>query len=152
MRFVPLDERSQLDSTHDPKSRIRASMDLAANRLTRTEAFTSEGKFDQACEELGGYLGLIDNVRAFMGSMNREKGSTRDLYRHLEIALRAHIPRLAVMRRITPAAYAGNLKNAEEFVKDTRAEALDSFYGHSVLREGTVEKKTDNPPDESKRP
>jgi hypothetical protein len=135
MRFISPDERSQLTAAKDSKSRIRTTIDLAASRLTRTEEFTSEKKFAQASEELGGYLGLIDNVRAFLVGMNRDKGSTRDFYRHIEIALRAHIPRLAVIRRTTPAEYAGNLKAAEEYVRDARAEALDSFYGHSVLRD-----------------
>jgi hypothetical protein len=84
--------------------------------------------------------------------MNRDKGSTRDLYRHFEIALRAHIPRLAVMRRSTPAAYAGNLKAAEEYVRDARSDALDSFYGHSVLREDQLERKPEVPRDGVKRP
>jgi hypothetical protein len=151
MRFVPLDERSQLNATRDPKSRIRTTIDLAEGCLTRGEAFTSQAKFDEASEELGYYLGLMDNVRAFIGAMNHDKGSTRDLYRHLEIALRKHIPRLAVMRRDTPAEYAVNLKAAEEYVRDARAEALDSFYGHSVLREGAGERKPEPPPEENKR-
>ncbi len=156
MRFVSLDERSQLTAAKDSKSRIRTTIDLAASRLTRTEEFTSEKRFAQASEELGGYLGLIDNVRGFIAVMNRDKGSTRDLYRHLEIALRAHIPRLAVIRRTTPAEYAGNLKAAEEYVRDARAEALDSFYGHSVLREdaGGAKKPegSKDSPEGSKRP
>jgi hypothetical protein len=129
-------------------------MDLATNRLTRTEEFTSAKRFDQASEELGGYLGLLDNLRGYIGSMNRDKGSTRDLYRHFEIALRAHIPRLAVMRRSTPAAYIGNLKAAEEYVRDARSDALDSFYGHSVLREDQLEKKPESrrDPERPKRP
>jgi hypothetical protein len=152
MRFVSPEERSQLTAAKDPKSRLRTSIDLAASRLIRTEEFTSQKRFDQASEELGGYLGLIDNVRAFIGGMNRDKGSTRDLYRHLEIALRGHIPRLAVLRRTTPAEYADNLKAAEEYLRDARSEALDSFYGHSVLREGAVEKKPEGPPEGGKRP
>jgi hypothetical protein len=156
MRFVSPDERSQLTAAKDSKSRIRTTINLAASRLTRTEEFTSEKRFAQASEELGGYLGLIDNVRGFIAVMNRDKGSTRDLYRHLEIALRAHIPRLAVIRRTTPAEYAGNLKAAEEYVRDARAEALDSFYGHSVLREdaGGAKKPegSKDSPEGSKRP
>ena len=152
MRSVSREERSQLTAARDPKSRIRISIELATSRLTRTEAFTVAGKFDQASEELGSYLGLLDNVRAFIGGMNRDKGSTRDLYRHLEIALRAHLPRLAVMRRSTPAEYAGNFKAAEEYLRDARSEALDSFYGHSVLREGPSDKKPEGPPERSKRP
>jgi hypothetical protein len=155
MRFISLDERSQLTAAKDSKARIRTTIDLAGGRLTRTEEFTSEKKFTQASEELGGYLGLIDNARSFIGAMDHDKGSTRDLYRHLEIALRAHIPRIAVMRRATPAEYAGNLKAVEEYVRDSRAEALDSFYGHSVLREGAGGDKKPEAPrasPEGKRP
>jgi hypothetical protein len=154
MRFVSALERSQLVAAKDSKARLRASMDLATSRLTRTEEFTSLKKFDQASEELGGYLGLLDNVRAFIRSLNHEKGSTRDLYRHFEIALRAHIPRLAVMRRTTPADYAGHLKDAEEYLRSARAEALDSFYGQSVLRDDAVEKKPEGTrdPEGVKRP
>jgi len=147
MRCVSSSERSELTAARDPKSRVRTTIDLAATRLTHSEELTSQQQFDRASEELGGYLGLIDNVRTFIGSLNREKGSTRDLYRHLEINLRAHIPRLAVMRRSTPAAYAGNLKDAEEYLREARAEALDSFYGQSVLRDAPAEKKPEGAKD-----
>lgn len=154
MRAISTEERSQLSAIRDPKSRLRSSIELAELRLTHTEQFTSERRYDQASEELGSYLGLLDNTRAFIGGMNHEKSSTRDLYKHFEIALRAHLPRIAVMRRSTPAQYAGNLKDAEEYLRDARAEALDSFYGHSVLRESPVEKKPEAPrnPDGGKRP
>lgn len=145
MRCVSSLERSELIAAKDSKSRVRTTIDLAATRLTRGEELTSQKQFDRASEELGGYLGLIDNVRTFISGLNRDKGSTRDLYRHLEINLRAHIPRLAVMRRSTPAEYAGNLKDAEEYLREARAEALDSFYGQSVLREAAPEKKPEGP-------
>jgi hypothetical protein len=157
MRVVSREERSQLTASRDPKARLKLSIDLSLNRLTRVEDFTSRKEFDKALEDLGGYLGLIEDVRAFFGGMNRDKGSTRDLYRHLEIALRAHIPRLAVVRRTTPAAYAIRIKAAEEYVRETRADALDSFYGHSVLREDSSsgDKKPEGskePPEGAKRP
>ena len=112
MRFVSREERSQLTAARDAKARLKTSIDLALNRLTRVEDSTSQKNFVQASEELGGYLGLIADVRAFCGGMNRDKGSTRDLYRKLEITLRGQIPRLAVVRRTTPAAYAGHFKAA----------------------------------------
>jgi len=156
MRFVSRSEREQLSAARDPKARVRTTIDLAEDHLTRAESYTAEKKFVQASEELGGYLGLIDNALGFIGDLVRDKGSTRDLYRHLDIALRAHIPRIAVMRRSTPAEYAGNLKAVEEYARDTRADVLESFYGHTVLR-GAPEsqKKTDktkNLPEENKRP
>lgn len=157
MRFVSRTERTQLDAARDPKSRLRSAIKLAEDRLAKAENLTSQKAYDEASIELGGYLGLIGDLRAFIATLDHEKGSTRDLYRHMEIAVRQHIPRLAVMRRSTPAFYSIHIKDAEEYIKDTRAEALDSFYGHSVLREPALEKSPTpetpkGPPDSIKRP
>jgi hypothetical protein len=156
MRIVTHAEREQLNAARDPKTRVRTTIDLAADHLTHAEYYTAEKKFVQASEELGGYLGLIDNAVEFIGDLAHDKASTRDLYRHLDIALRAHIPRIAVMRRSTPAEYARNLKAVEEYARDTRADVLESFYGHTVLRgDPEYQKKTDktkNQPDENKHP
>jgi len=155
MKFVSRDERSQLTAARDPKSRVKTTIELAEDHLSRAEDLTSQKKYDGASEELGSYLGLIDDARDFIGAMNRDKNSTRDLYRRLDISLRAHVPRLAVMRRTTPAEYAVNIKAAEEYTRDTRTEALESFYGHTVLREDPNVKKATKPkeqPEENKHP
>jgi hypothetical protein len=156
MKFVSRAERDQLNAARDPKARIRTTIDLAADHLTRAENFTADKKFAHASEELGGYLGLIDDGVEFIAGLARDKSSTRDLYRHLDIALRAHIPRIAVMRRSTPAEYASNLKAVEEYARNTRADVLESFYGHTVLRgEVSNDKKTDktkHSPEENRRP
>jgi len=135
MRLISRSERSQLDETRDAKTRLRATMTFAEEHLVHAENFTEQKKFDEASAELGSYLGLIGDLRDYVSKLNSDKNSTRDICRHLEMDVRPHIPRLAVMRRITPASYSLYIKDAEEFIKDTRAEALDSFYGHSVLRE-----------------
>jgi hypothetical protein len=156
MKVVARAERDQLNAARDPKARIRATIDLAADHLTRAENFTADKKFAHASEELGGYLGLIDDGVGFIAGLMRDKSSTRDLYRHLDIALRAHIPRIAVMRRSTPAEYAANLKAVEEYARDTRSDVLEAFYGHTVLRgDPDYQKKTDktkNSPEENRRP
>lgn len=151
MQFVSRDERSQLTATRDLKSRLRTTLDLAEAHLGRAEDSTTQKKFDQASEELGRYLGLIDDVRQVLGTLDRDRNATRDLYRRFDIALRAQVPRLAVMRRTTPADYAIHLKAAEEFVRQTRTEALESFYGHSVLRDDPDDPKKPEP-EGSKRP
>lgn len=156
MRFVPRDERSQLTGAKDSKMRVRLSLELADARLTRIEELTSQKHFELASEALGNYLGLIEDAKHFIGSLIQDKNSTRDLYRRLDIALRAHIPRLAVARRATPNEYAVHLKTAEEFARTTRSEALESFYGNTVLREpGRADKAGANkssPAQENKRP
>jgi hypothetical protein len=151
MRFVSRDERSQLTATKDSKSRLRITLELAEAHLGRAEESTTQKKFEQASEELGRYLGLIDDVRQVLSALDRDRNSTRDLYRRFDIALRAQVPRLAVMRRTTPADYAVHLKAAEEFARETRTEALESFYGHSVLREDPDNQKKPEP-EGNKRP
>jgi hypothetical protein len=154
MRFVSRDERSQITAESNPKSRLKETMTLAEDHLARAEALTTGGKFDAASAEVGCYLGLMDNLRKFLNAMDPNKGSTRDLFRHFEIAVRAHLPRFAVMRRTTPVAYALHLKDAEEYIKDARSAALDSFYGQSVLRESpkTAAPIQPDPPETTKRP
>jgi hypothetical protein len=156
MLFVSRDERSQLTASKDPKTRLRLTIDLSLGHLSLAESHTSQGQFTSAAEEMGRYLGLVDDARVFLLAMNRDKDSTRDLFRRFELALRAQLPRLAVMRRDTPADYSGNIRMAEEFVKSARSEALDSFYGRSVLREGApVDKRPESvkdPSEENKRP
>jgi hypothetical protein len=150
MHFVSKSERSQLDGTRDGKARLRETMALAEVRLTRAEQMTNDKNFTEALGDLGGYLGLIGDLRDYFAKLDQGKNSTRDLYRHFEMQVRAHIPRLAVIQRTTPAAYVRNIKDAEEFIKDTRSEALDSFYGHSVLREPPPEKAQTPPPGTAK--
>ncbi|MFY9618987.1 MAG: hypothetical protein WAM70_01305 [Pyrinomonadaceae bacterium] len=154
MRFVARDDRSQLTTTRDAKGRVKLTIELAEARLTNIEALTSHKEFEKASEAIGTYLGLIEDAMRFIGSMPREKSSTRDLYRRLDIALRAQIPRLAVMRRDTPSDYAIHLKAAEEFARNTRTEALESFYGNTVLREDPERKADANKatPQDNKRP
>src|SRR5436853_2661843 len=101
MKFVSRDERSQLCAARDPKARLRTTIELAESHLSDAENRTLQKKYDHASEELGSYLGLINDALDFIGGMNHDKNSTRDLYRRLDISLRAQVPRLAVMRRTT---------------------------------------------------
>jgi hypothetical protein len=153
MRFVARDERSQLTTAKDAKARVRLSIELAEARLTQMEESTAQRKHEETAEALGGYLGLVEDVMKFIGTLPRDKNSTRDLYRRLDLALRAHLPRLAVMRRETPSEHAIHLKAAEEFTRDTRSEALEIFYGNTVLREPPAKADANKAtPRDNKRP
>ena len=120
--------------------------------MKRAETATDQKKFEESLSEVGRYLGLIDDVLAYIATLSRDKGSTRDLYKHFEISVRPHIPRIAVMRRSTPVEYAMRLKDAEEYVKDARSEALDSFYGQTVLRERPTPEQSPSPQEQKDSP
>ena len=49
------------------------------------------------------------------------------------------------MRRATPLEYATRIKEVEDFARDGRTEALNAFYGHTVVRE-----RPKTPPEDSK--
>ena len=53
------------------------------------------------------------------------------------------------MRRNTPLEFAVWIKHVEDFARDGRTEALNSFYGHTVVRE---QKTTDDKPKEIPTP
>ena len=152
MHFVSKSERSQLDGTRDSKARLRETMTLAEARLTHAEQMTTDKNFTEALADLGGYLGLIGDLRDYIARLDQNKNGTRDLYRHFEMQVRAHINRLGIIQRTTPAVYVRNVKEAEEFIKETRSEALESFYGHSVLREPQPEKAQTPGPGNGKDP
>ncbi|HEX2271180.1 MAG TPA: hypothetical protein VHH35_16665 [Pyrinomonadaceae bacterium] len=135
IKLITKEERMQIDQQGDAKGRIRQTIELAAARLTRAEQLTRQSNYDAAGAEVGGYQALMEDALDFMSTMKRDSNKTRDLYKRLELALRAHGPRLTTMRRETPLEYAVWIKKVEEFARAGRTEALNSFYGHTVVRE-----------------
>ena len=146
LKVIPRGERSQLESTKDQKDRLRLTLDLAVAHLTLAEQLTMQTEYEKAQEEVGMYHALIENSLDALGALKRDSGKTRDLYKRLEMALRAHGPRLTSMRRVTPLEFAVWIKKVEDFARAGRTEALNSFYGHTVVRE--PQKKDQEKPEE----
>jgi hypothetical protein len=106
LKVIPKDERARLDQEKDPKDRLRLTLDLAVAHLTLAEQLTMQTEYEKAQEEVGMYHALIENSLTALGSLKRDSGKTRDLYKRVEMALRAHGPRLTSMRRVTPLEFA----------------------------------------------
>lgn len=160
MKFVPHSERAQLSSTRDTKARMRATVELAEARLGRAEELTAGQQFDAASAELGIYQGIIEDALYYMSESKNENNKQRDTYKRLELALRTHCARIEAIRRITPAEYAVNIKAICECARNARSEALNAFYGDTVVREVSREEAKpagssnakDSAPDSLKRP
>lgn len=144
LRTIPPAERAQLNEARDPKMRMRSTLDLANLHLQRAEKAATEQQFDASLMELGNYLALIEDGFRFLAGLNSERGKNRDHYKHLELALRAHGPRLTAMRRITPLEYATRIKEVETFAREGRTDALNAFYGHTVVRDGRKKQDDEN--------
>ena len=138
MKFVPRNERSQLSATRDAKSRTRAAIELAELRLARAEELTGMQQYDGASAELGVYQGLIEDA---LYSLNETKkvNKQRDIYKRLELSLRSHCARIEAIRRVTPNEYAVNIKAICECARKVRTEALNGFYGDTVVRQDSLD-------------
>lgn len=159
MRFISKEEQTQVAEAREGKVRLRITIALAEGHLSNAEALTSQERYDSASAELGRYTALVEDALKFLGQMSRESNRTRDLYKRLELALRADSPRLTSLRRITPLDYAIRIKEIEDFTRKGRTEALNSFYGQTVVREGRQKKPADekrpkeaSPAPETKQP
>ena len=136
----------QIEQTgKDSSRRLKLTIEFATAHLGVAEQHTAQGNFEAAQTEVGMYYALIENVRTFMSTLKRDSNKTRDLYKKLELALRAHGPRLTAMRRITPLEFAVWIKHVEDFARDGRTEALNSFYGHTVVRDQKPDKSNEKP-------
>jgi hypothetical protein len=138
MKFVSRGERTTLSATHDAKARMKATIELAEARLVRAEQLTAEQNYNAASAELGAYQGLIEDALDYMDDITKNDNKLRDTYKRLELALRAHCMRLEAIRRVTPSEYAVHIKAICECARNARSEALNSFYGDTVVPAATL--------------
>jgi hypothetical protein len=146
LKVIPKEERAQLEAENDTKDRLKVTMQFALAHLETAERHTAQSNFEQASTEVGTYHALIENALNLLAALKRDSTRTRDVYKRLELALRAHGPRLTAMRRITPIEFAVWIKKTEDFAREGRTEALNSFYGHTVVREKTQSEKPSEKP------
>ena len=137
MKFVSRNERTVLSAARDAKARTRTAIELAEARLSRAEQLTAGQQYEAASAELGVYQGIVDDALDYLDRY--ESGKQRDIYKRLELSLRAHCARLESIRRVTPSDYAVHIKAICECVRDARTEALNAFYGDTVIRDASPE-------------
>ncbi len=135
MKFVSRDERNQLAATRDRHVRTRTSLEFAESHLHRAEELSIAHQYDTAAEELGNYQGVIEEALRFLDDNGKNSGKARDLYKKIELTLRAQAPRIETIRRTTPYEYAVNVKGVVKFTREARTIALNAFYGDTVMRE-----------------
>ena len=148
LKIIPKEERSQLELEKDITDRLKMIIQFALGHLKAAERHTAQSSFEAASAEVGTYHGLIEHALTMLKDLRRDSNKTRDLYKRLELALRSHGPRLTAMRRVTPIEFAVWIKKAEDYAREGRTEALNSFYGHTVVRE----KKAADKPSETPSP
>jgi hypothetical protein len=140
MVYIPESVRTQLLSARDEKARTRLSIELGEARLARAEQQTELKQFNAATAELGVYQALFEDALQYL---HRAGGSnSRDHFKRLEQTLHRHAARIETIRRTTPSEFSGNIRTLIKIVRDLRTEALEAFYGNTVL--GANHKNTTN--------
>lgn len=135
VKLISKEDRARVDSAKDIKARLRTTIELAEGHLSDAEARTTQEDYDAASAALGKYRALIEDALNSLNLLSRDHNKTRDLYKRLELALRAQGPRLTAIRRTTPLEYAVWVKELEEFARRGRTDALNSFYGNTVIKD-----------------
>ncbi len=135
LRYLPQDVRSRLDAERDPKSRARLGMLIAEECLERAAQFADQDQFVAATGQVGVYEAVVEDTIDFLHRPGRANNKQRDIFKRVEITLRAHVTRLESIRRELPSQHAVYLLDAIEFVRDHRDKALGAFYDDNVIRE-----------------
>ena len=148
MRHIPDAVQRQLAEEHDLKSRTRLTLELADATITRSAECVAAERFEQATGELGIYEALVADVIRFVHASGPVKNKQRDLFKRIEMALRAHVPRLETIRRSLPSRHAVYVKITIEFVQEQRDSALNAFYDDTVIPE---QRQSGNKPPASER-
>jgi hypothetical protein len=147
LKVISRVERAQIDEEKDSKERVKTTLELAESHLANAANKTAQQDFDAAAAEAGRYWALLEDVFTFMKTMKTDSNKRRDLYKRIELRLRAHGPQLSLIRRGTPVEHAVWIKQIEDFARQGRTEALNSFYGHTVVRDKkpSVEEPSEKP-------
>lgn len=139
-------EAEQLKAENDFKQRTVLCLQIADSYLQRAENSTGSSEFQTALSQLGGYQASIENGLNYLQEKNtNDNKKIRDSLRRLEIALRAHAPRLEMIRRSTPAEFGVHLKSILEFTRDARSRALSAFFSDTVLADDMIKSQASNP-------
>ena len=135
LRYLPQDLRGRLEAERDPKARARLGMIIAEECLMRAEQFAGQDQFVAATGQVGVYEAVVADTIGFLHKPGRANNKLRDIFKRVEITLRAHVTRLESIRRVLPSAHAIYLSDAIDFVRDHRDKALGAFYDDNVIRE-----------------
>lgn len=135
MRYLPVEVRSRLDGERDPKARARLGMLIAEDCLERAAQLAEQDQFVEATGQVGVYQAVVEDTLDFLHRPGRAGNKLRDIYKRVEITLRGHVTRLESIRRGLPSQHAVHVKDAIDFVRDSRDRALGAFYDDAVIRE-----------------
>jgi hypothetical protein len=133
VKYLSKDEKTVLNAENDLKKRTKLAIDLMSLRLKKAEDLQTQESFNALFNELGGFHALMDLTLIYVKQNNTGNGKSLESFKRFEIALRGFTPRLETIRRELPERYEYYVRGLLRNVRETRAKAVEPFFGETVL-------------------
>lgn len=136
VKALSKEEKTALAAVTDVKDRTRLALDLMEARLKKAEALYAQESYGAVLSELGGFQALMDDAIRFLNRNNNGGGKIMNNFKKFEMALRAFMPRLEVIRRDLPERFEYHVRTLLITVRDTRSKAVEPFFSTTILPAG----------------
>lgn len=127
------DEKTALSDEKDVKSYTKLAIDLMNARLKKAEELTTNQKYNDVLQELGGFQAIMNSVMQFLWQNNTGRGKVLDNFKRYEMALRSFTPRLETIRREMPERHENYVIRLLKLIRENRAKAVEQLFGKTIL-------------------
>ena len=136
VKAISKEEKTALAAVSDVKDRTRLALDLMEARLKKAEALYTQESYNATLVELGGFQALMDDAIRFLNRSNNGGDKAMNNFKKFEMALRAFMPRIEIIRRDLPERFEYHVRTLLITVRDTRAKAVEPFFSTTILPAG----------------
>lgn len=133
LKLLSKTERSELSARTEIKEHTTLALQLMDSRLRSAEKFRVDENYSLMYAELGGFQAIMDNTLNFLLHSGTGEGKMLNGLKKFEIGLRTFTPRVETLRRESPSNFEPYLKALIRYISDTRAKAIEPFFGSTVL-------------------
>ena len=132
-KVMSKEEKAQLEVLLDVKRRTKLALELMDVRMKAAEQFHDSQDLDAMFLQLGAFHALVDNTLEFLNKSDKDSGKVLNNFKRFEIGLRVFAPRIEVIRRDAPLKYEFYLRSLGKYIRNARAEAVESLFSDSVV-------------------
>lgn len=133
LKIISKEEKSALAGISDVKDRTKLALDFMEARLKKAETLNTEESFGDLLSELGSFHALMDDALKYLNRNGDGSGKAMSTFKRFEMALRAFMPRLELIRRELPDSYEYHVRKLLRTVRDTRSKAVEPFFSTTIL-------------------
>ncbi|HUF04167.1 MAG TPA: hypothetical protein VMM38_08320 [Aridibacter sp.] len=135
LNIVSKQEKDELAAEGKISNRTKLALEFMKNRLKLSENAADKEEFQESLDQLGRFQALVRDTARYLHDNEENKGSFKN-FKRFEQSLRGFIPRLELLRRALPFKYGYHVRAMMDFLRDVRSNALEPFFGDTVIPEG----------------